>query len=134
VNPYELFLIYNELVKAEDAPNNNPPIAYMVDQSFVTKSKIEGMIQTIMVIQAAYAKAMLVNRTALRKAQLTNDIVTAEMTLQEAFNTDVEPLLKVVREGMGLDPNPLEAFRASGYMEKIRKERGTRAGAGGLGA
>ena len=134
VNPYELFLIYNELVKAEDAPNNNPPIAYMVDQSFVTKSKIEGMIQTIMVIQAAYAKAMLVNRTALRKAQLTNDIVTAEMTLQEAFNTDVEPLLKVVREWMGLDPNPLEAFRASGYMERIRKERGTRAGAGGLGA
>lgn len=134
VNPYELFLIFNELAKAENAPNNNPPIAYMVDQAFVTKSKIEAMIQTIMVIQAAYAKAMLIDRKKLRTAQLANDIVSAEMCMQEAFNADVEPLLKVVREEMGLGPDPLEAFRRSGYMDKIRKERGIRTGAGGLGA
>ena len=134
VNPYELFLIYNELVKAEDSPNANPPIAYMVDQAFVTKAKIEGMIQTIMQIQSAYAKATLVDRKKLHEAQLAHDIVKAEMCLQKAFNTDVEPLLKVVREEMGLAPSPLKAFKKSGYLEKIIAERGVRAGAGGLGA
>jgi len=134
INPYELFLIYNELVKAEMAPNNNPPIAYMVDQAHVTKSKMDAMIQTIMVIQGSYAKAMCINRKKLLDAQLAEDVVTAEMCLQEAFNTDVEPLLKIVREEMGLDPDPLEAFRASGYWEKVSRERGTRGGAGGLGA
>ncbi len=133
INPYELFLIYNELVKAEDAPNNNPPIAYMVDQAHVTKSKIDAMIQTIMQIQSAYAKAMCVDRKKLHEAQLAKDVVTSEMCMQEAFSTDVEPLLKTVREEMGLDPNPLEAFRASGYWDKVGKERGIRAGAG-LGA
>ena len=133
INPYELFLIYNELVKAEESPNNNPPVAYMVDQAHVTKSKIDAMIQTIMQIQSAYAKAMCVDRTKLHEAQLAKDVVTAEMCLQEAFNTDVEPLLKTVREEMGLDPNPLEAFRASGYWDKVGKERGIRSGAG-LGA
>lgn len=133
INPYELFLIYNELVKAEDAPNNNPPIAYMVDQAHVTKSKIDAMIQTIMHIQTAYAKSMCVDRAKVLEAQKANDIVSAENCLQEAFNTDVEPLLKVVREEMGLAPNPLQAFRASGYWDKVSNERGFRAGAG-LGA
>ena len=130
INPYEFFLIYNELVKAEDSPNANPPIAYMVDQGHVTKSKMDAMIQTIMHIQTAYAKAAIVDRKKLYDAQLAMDVVTAENCLQEAFNTDVQPLLKVVREEMGLDPNPLEAFRASGYWDKVSKERGIRTGAG----
>ncbi len=130
INPYELFLIYNELVKAENEPNNNPPIAYMIDQAHVTKAKIDAMIQTVMHIQTAYAKALCVNRGKLKNAQIEMDIVSAENCLQEAFNTDVEPLLKVVREEMGLDPNPLEAFRASGYWDKVSKERGFRSGAG----
>jgi L-rhamnose isomerase/sugar isomerase len=134
INPYELFLIYNELAKAEDAPNSNPPIAYMVDQAHVTKAKIDAMIQTIMQIQSAYAKAMCIDRKRLHAAQLANDVVSAEMCLQEAFATDVEPLLKLVREEIGLDPNPLEAFRASGYWEKVGKERGIRSGTGGVGA
>jgi len=134
INPYELFLIYNELAKAEDTPNNNPPVAYMVDQAHVTKSKIDAMVQTIMHIQTAYAKAMCINRKKLADAQMAKDVVTAETCMQDAFNTDVEPLLKVAREEMGLDPNPLEAFRASGYWDKVSKERGIRAGAGGLGA
>lgn len=133
INPYELFLIYNELVKAEDAPNNNPPIAYMVDQCHTTKSKIDAMIQTIIHIQTAYAKAMCIDRKKLYDAQVANDIVTAETCMQDAFNTDVQPLLKVAREEMGIDPNPLEAFRASGYWDKVSKERGIRQGAG-LGA
>jgi L-rhamnose isomerase / sugar isomerase len=134
VNPYELFLIYCELVKAEENPNGNPPVAYMIDQSFVTMSKIEGMIRTVTGIQSAYAKAMLVDRKKLLEAQLAHDVLSAEQCMQDAFNTDVEPLLKIVREEMGLDVNPLQAFKASGYVEKVQKERGTRSGAGGLGA
>ena len=130
INPYELFLIYNELVKAEDAPNHNPPVAYMVDQCHVTKQKMDAMIQTIIHIQTAYAKALCIDRKKLYDAQLARDVVTAETCLQEAFNTDVAPLLKVVREEMGIDPNPLEAFQASGYWEKVSKERGIRSGAG----
>lgn len=133
INPYELFLIYNELSKAEDFPNNNPPVAYMVDQAHVTKAKIDAMIQTIMHIQTAYAKSMCIDRKKLYDAQLAHDVVTAETCMQEAFNTDVEPLLKVVREEMGLDPNPLVAFQASGYWRKVSEERGFRSGAG-LGA
>ncbi|MFQ3549707.1 MAG: L-rhamnose isomerase [Armatimonadota bacterium] len=134
INPYELFLIYNELVKAEEEPNNNPPIAYMVDQAHVTKSKIDAMIQTILNIQSAYAKAMCIDRKSLYDAQMNNDIVTAENCLQTAFNTDVEPLLKTVREEMGLDPEPLNAFRNSGYWKKVSEERGIRSGSGGVGA
>lgn len=134
VNPYELFLIYNELVKAEDAPNGNPEIAYMIDQAHVTKSKIDAMIQTIMNIQRAYTKAMCVDRKKLHEAQLNQDIVTAENCMQEAFYTDVEPLLRAAREEMGLDPDPLAAFRKSGYWGKMEKERGIRTGSGGLGA
>jgi len=134
IDPYQLFRIYNELVKAEDDPNNDPQVAYMVDQAHVTKSKIEAMIQTIEHIQTAYAKALCVNRRRLEQAQLDNDVVTAETCLTEAFNTDVSPLVKVVRREMGLDVDPLEAFRASGYWEKVSRERGDRAGTGGLGA
>lgn len=135
MNPYELFLIYRELVKAEDTPNGNPPVAYMVDQAHVTKAKIDAMIQTIENIQTAYAKAMCVNEEKLREAQSQNDIVTAENCLVEAFNTDVSSLLKVVRVELGLDTCPLEAFRASGYWEKVSRERaGRSAKTGGLGA
>jgi len=134
INPYELFLIYNELVKAEDAPNQNPPVAYMVDQCHIMKSKIDAMIQTIEHIQTAYAKALCINRAKLLRAQKDYDIVTAETCMTEAFNTDVLPLLKVVREEMGVDPNPLDAFRASGYWARMAQERGDRAGSGGVGA
>ena len=134
INPYEFFLIYNELVKAEEHPNANPPIAYMVDQCHIAKSKIDAMIQTIEHIQTAYAKALCINRAKLAQAQAENDIVSAEVCMTEAFNTDVQPLLKVVREEMGVDPNPLDAFRASGYWARMAKERGDRAGTGGVGA
>lgn len=135
IDPYQLFRIYNELVKAEDSPNGNPPIAYMVDQAHVTKSKIEAMIQTIEHIQTAYAKAMCIDRRKLEQAQADNDIVSAENCMTDAFNTDVRPLLMVVREEIGLDPNPLEAFRAEGYWEKVSRERGGRTlSGGGVGA
>lgn len=131
-NPYELYLIYCELAAAEAEPNA-PKIEYMVDQCANLKPKIEDMIQTVMALQTAYCKALILNRKALREAQAAGDIVLAERTVQQAFSTDVEPLLRQVREEMGLDPDPLSAFRRSGYLERAARERGVRAGAGGLG-
>src|SRR5438132_2923676 len=133
VNPYELFLIYHELAKAEEERLPGPPVAYMVDQAFNTKKKIPGMIQTIMNIQAAYAKALIVDRAALAKAQAEGDVVGAEVALQEAYETDVSPLLKTVRAEMGVPEEPLKAYRDGDYQRRIEAERGIRQGAGGLG-
>ena len=123
VNPYELFLIYNELAAAEDDPAVQMDVAYMIDQSHNVKPKIEAMIQSIVNCQTAYAKALLVDRAALRDAQDNGDIVTAEETLMDAYQTDVRPLLAQVRIEMGLDPDPILAFRESGYLDKKIEER-----------
>ncbi|MBI5834392.1 MAG: sugar isomerase [Armatimonadetes bacterium] len=131
-NPYEFFLIYNELAAAEERPNA-PHIEYMIDQSHNIKSKIAEMIQTVMNIQTAYAKAMLVDRGALKAAQLAGDVQGAELCLVSAYETDVRPLVGLVREEMGLDPEPLKAFAASGYQAKVDAERANRVDAGGLG-
>lgn len=133
INPYELFLIYHELAKAEEDPTLQTQIAYMVDQGFNTKRKIPGMIQTIEMIQGSYARALTVNRRALAAAQADGDVTRAEAVLLEAFQTDLTPLLRRVRQEMGAAENPLAAYLASGYQEKIEKERGIRQGAGGLG-
>ncbi|MBX7257399.1 MAG: L-rhamnose isomerase [Candidatus Hydrogenedentes bacterium] len=123
INPYELFLIYNELISAEDDPSVSTNVAYMIDQSHNLKCKIEEMIQSVVNCQTAYAKALLVDRAALRAAQQNGDLVAAEELLQDAYQTDVRPLLAQVRIEMGIDPDPLKAFRESGYLEKIRKAR-----------
>jgi L-rhamnose isomerase/sugar isomerase len=133
INPYEFFLIYNELVKEELEPRGNPPVEYMVDQGFNTKKKIPGMIQTVLMIQTTYAKALCVDRGRLAAAQAAGDVVEAEQTLLDAFNTDVEPLLREVRREMGAPESPLAAYLAGGYQERIERERGIRSGAGGLG-
>jgi L-rhamnose isomerase/sugar isomerase len=123
INPYELFLIYNELVDAED-DGLKLDVAYMIDQSHNIKPKIEEMIQSVENIQKAYAKALIVDRKSLKRYQKEKDIVKAEKVLVEAFETDVMPLIYKVREDLGVPLDPLEAFRKSGYMEKIQRERG----------
>ena len=133
INPYEFFLIYNELVKEELQPRGNPAVEYMVDQGFNTKKKIPGMIQTVMMIQNTYAKALCVDRKTLADAAGNGDVVTAEQCLLDAFQTDVEPLLRAVRQEKGVPEEPLRAYLASGYQQKIEESRGIRAGAGGLG-
>lgn len=132
INPQELFLIYNELVREERNPHSQANIAYMIDQSHNLKPKIEEMIQSVEAIQRAYAQALIVPREELQAAQEAGDIVAAERLLQRAHQTDVEPLLQVVRMEMGKDPHPLEAFRASGYLQKAAAERreGPRSGWG----
>lgn len=132
VNPYEGFLIYNELVKAE-AADSSLNIAYMIDQSHNVKPKIEAMIQTVEHIQYTYAKALCVDRNRLAQAQSELNIVDCENVMTQAFFTDVRPLIHAVREEMGLNPEPLKAYRESGYQAKIAGERGIRDGGGGLG-
>ncbi len=123
INPYELFLIYNELVAAEDDPEIETDVAYMIDQSHNIKPKIEAMIQSVMNCQTAFARALLVDRETLRAAQRAGDVIAAEETLQDAYQTDVRPLLAQARIEMGLDPDPIHAYRQSGYQEKINKAR-----------
>ncbi|MBC7187316.1 MAG: L-rhamnose isomerase [Calditrichaeota bacterium] len=121
--PYELFLIFNELVKAQFDPERPQTVAYMIDQSHAIKPKIEAMVQSVLQVQETYCKALLVDREALAAAQLKNDVVAAEMILREAFATDVRPLLAHARIERGLPPDPLQAYRESGYFERIVRER-----------
>lgn len=126
INPYELFLIFNELVSAEIDPstrNTAKNIAYMIDQSHCIEPKVPAMIQSVLNVQTAYAKALLVDRDELKKAQENNDVMRAESIVRCAFETDVRPLLEKVREEMGLNPDPMKAYLESGYEEK-KLERG----------
>ncbi|PMQ00859.1 MAG: L-rhamnose isomerase [Dictyoglomus sp. NZ13-RE01] len=122
INPYELFLIFHEIIKAEK-DGLKVDIAYMIDESHNLKNKIEEMIQSVENIYRLYAKALIVDMKALKKYQEEGDIVMAENTLMSAFDTDVMPLIYKVREEMNLPLDPLKAFRESGYLEKIIKER-----------
>jgi L-rhamnose isomerase/sugar isomerase len=125
-NPYELFLIYNELVDASRA-GLPVDIVYMLDQSHNIEPSLEGIIQSVLNTQKAYAKALLVDRAALAKAQADTDVVLAGRLLMSAFELDVEPLLAQVRAEMGRDPDPLTAYRRGGYAARIaaaRKGRG----------
>ena len=134
INPYEFYLIYNELAAAEEDAGLAGRVEYMVDQSHNLKLKIPAMIQTIMACQAAYAKALLVDRAELKAAQEAGDVQWAELTIQDAYETDVRPLMVHVREQMGLAPDPLCDYLASGYQDQVESERGERVGTGGLGA
>lgn len=124
INPYEIFLIFQEIVKAESDPEvEELDISYMVDQMHIIKNKLEAMIQTVNTVQKLYAKALIVNQTALEEEQKNVNPVKAEEILKEAYETDVSPLVKKVMVEEGRSPEPLKAFRESGYMEKITEER-----------
>lgn len=130
INPYELFLIFNELIDGELDPAVDMDVAYMIDQSHNIKPKVEAMIQSVVNVQVAYARALLIDRAKLANARIAGDVVVAEETLLEAFRTDVRPLLAHVRDEMGLDPDPVAAYRASGYFAKVCAERGPASAAG----
>ncbi len=123
-NPFDLFCIFNEIVGAQAEGNVNANrIAYMIDQSHNIEPKIEAMIQSVLNVQTAYVKALLVDRQALRKAQETGDVLGGYRVLQAAYETDVRPLLVEFRIRQGIDPDPIAAFRASGYAERVASER-----------
>jgi L-rhamnose isomerase/sugar isomerase len=132
LNPFELFCIFNEIVDAGVEGNANAGrIAYMIDQSHNIEPKIEAMVQSILNIQTAYAKALLVDRAALRKAQEASDVLGGYRVLQAAYETDVRPLLAEVRVRQGLAPDPITALRSSGYTERVARERAAVATASG---
>lgn len=136
VNPYELFLIFNELADAElgasePAHTTANNVAYMIDQSHAVEGKLVPMIYSVLNCQEAYAKALLVPRKRLAAAQSEGDVMGAHRILTEAYRYDVRPLLAVVREEMGVPVDPISAYWAGGYEEKIRKERGLAETSGG---
>src|SRR5258706_1050519 len=124
VNPFELFCIFNEIAGAAAEGNSNAGrIAYMIDQSHNIEPKIEAMIQSVMNIQIAYAKSLLVDRAALRHVQKAGDVLAGYRELQAAYETDVRPLLAEVRRRQGLDVDPILALRSSGYVAQVARER-----------
>jgi len=127
IDPYALYLVFNELVDAMDDGVAGRQPAYMIDQSHNLKDPIEALLQTVDQLQRAYAKALLVDRGALAEHQQANDVLLAERTLQLAFSTDVSALVAEVRRRRGGALDPVAAFRASGYRAQKRAERTTQA-------
>jgi L-rhamnose isomerase/sugar isomerase len=137
VNPYELFLIYNELTGAalsEDEPASTTAqnVAYMLDQCHNVEGKLAPIIYSVLNCQEAYAKSLVVPQDRLAAVQAEGEVLEAHRILTEAFRIDVRPLLAQVREEMGVPTDPIAAYRASGYEEKIRSERGLAAASGGF--
>ncbi len=122
-DPYELYLIFAELVKAEfvhtDLRNDARRIAYMIDQSHAIEPKIPALIRSIMNVQTALAKALLIDFRALATAQASGDVLAAEGVMRDAFELDVRPLLRRVREVVGAPPDPLQAYLHSDHPQRI---------------
>ncbi len=128
INPFELFLIYVELVEAEESTR----IDYMIDQAHNIEPKIEAMILSVMNLQEAYAKALLLDRAALEEARREGDVLRAHRVLLDAYATDVRPLCAKVRVDLGASADPIATLQRSGYLERVMEERkeGVQAGWG----
>jgi L-rhamnose isomerase/sugar isomerase len=123
IDPFELFRIMREIART-DEPGR---IAFMIDQSHNIEGKIDAMIQSVSNVQLAYAKALCVDEDALTAAQRDGDVLGAHRVLMDAFETDVRPLLATLRAGLGVDGDPVTAFRSGGYAERLARKRGTAA-------
>jgi L-rhamnose isomerase/sugar isomerase len=123
IDPYQIFRIFHEIRMFEWETQSTADIAYMVDQSHNLKGKIEAMIQTVCTAQELYAKAALVDHQRLAKLQQSCSLVDAEETLRGAFWQDVRPVIEEWRKARNLPPDPMQAFRSSGYLERITHER-----------
>jgi len=121
-DPFQLFRIMHEIVLA-DAVGPQSGIAFMLDQCHNIEPKIPAVIRSVMNVQEATAKALLVDHASLAAAQRDGDVLGANAVLMDAYNTDVRPLLRDLRDAKGLDPDPIAAFHRSGYAERIRAER-----------
>ncbi|WP_213451641.1 L-rhamnose isomerase [Rhizomonospora bruguierae] len=121
-DPFQLFRIMYEIVRG-DALRPEAGIAFMLDQCHNIEPKIPAIVRSVLNVQEATAKALLVDADALAAAQRAGDVLGANAVLMDAYATDVRPLLREVREEAGLDPDPLAAYARSGYFDKIRAER-----------
>jgi L-rhamnose isomerase/sugar isomerase len=126
IDPYQVFRIFHEILFFEWENGKQADIAYMIDQSHNLKGKIEAMIQTVTMAQSLISKATLVDHAELSDAQEKSNLVRAESLLQDAFATDVRPAIQEWRQSKRLPKDPMDAFRQSGYLERITKERSAR--------
>ncbi|MEP2279285.1 sugar isomerase [Maribacter sp.] len=132
VKPYSLFLIFNALVYGMENNPQNPYPAWMIDASHNLKDPLEDLIQSLEAIKEAYAKALLVDQKLLKAAQLDHDVVKCQEIIQDAYRTDVRPLLEKARLSKGGALNPLNAYRSLNVRENLIKERGANSVASGL--
>ena len=132
IKPYALFLIFNELVYGMQNNSQNPDLAWMIDASHNVKDPLEDLIQSLEAIQVAYAKALLVDQDLLKTAQIENDVVKCQEILQDAYRTDVRPLLEKARLNLGGALSPIKAYRSLDIRNHLIKERGKNTIATGL--
>lgn len=132
IKPYALFLIFNELVYGMENNPQNPDLAWMIDASHNVKDPLEDLIQSLEAIQEAYAKALLIDQHALKAAQLNNDVVKCQEILQEAYRTDVRPLLEKARLNRGGAISPIKAYRELDLRNHLIDTRGKHTIATGL--
>jgi L-rhamnose isomerase/sugar isomerase len=134
INPYQLFLIFNELVEGMDARgmNHATDLGWMIDASHNLKDPIEDLLQSIQAIQIAYAQALIVDKPALQAAQKVNDVAKAQEILQAAYRTDVRALVSEASLRAGGAIDPIGAYRKLKVRENLVKERGEKTVATGL--
>ena len=134
INPYQLFLIFNELVEGMDARNMNhaTDLGWMIDASHNVKDPLEDLLQSVEAIKIAYAQALLVDRKELNRAQERNDVAKAQEILQQAYRTDVRPLLAEARLKAGAAIQPIQLFRELNVRKQLISERGLKTIATGL--
>jgi L-rhamnose isomerase/sugar isomerase len=133
IKPYQLFLIFNELVDGIKSPEvKNPDLGWMIDASHNIKDPLEDLLQSVDAITLAYAQALIIDRKALEAAQNNNDVVAAQEILQNAYRTDVRSLVAEARRLKGAAIDPLGFFRSEKVRESLIKERGTSTLATGL--
>ncbi len=121
-DPFQLFRILHEIVQ-QDAHRASSGVNFMLDQCHNIEPKVQGQIRSVLNVEEALAKALLVDRAALEEAQRSGDVLGANGTVMDAYNTDVRGLLADRREGRGLPRDPVAAFKASGYLERVSGER-----------
>jgi L-rhamnose isomerase/sugar isomerase len=134
INPYQLFLIFNELVEGMDARNMDHAsgLGWMIDASHNVKDPLEDLLQSIEAIKIAYAQALMVDRRELNRAQEKNDVVRAQEILQQAYRTDVRPLIAEARLKAGAALEPIQLFRELSVRKQLISERGAKTVATGL--
>jgi L-rhamnose isomerase/sugar isomerase len=126
IKPYQLFLIFNELVEGMDARgmNHATDLGWMIDASHNVKDPLEDLLQSVEAIMISYAQALLVDRVALNEAQLNNDVVAAQEILQNAFRTDVRAIVAEARLRAGAALNPLQFYRTQQVRNQLIHQRG----------
>ncbi|AQG82341.1 TIM barrel protein [Spirosoma montaniterrae] len=134
IKPYQLFLIFNELVEGMDARvmNHATDLGWMIDASHNVKDPLEDLLQSVEAIMLAYAQALSVPRRALEDAQQNNDVVTAQEILQNAFRTDLRALVAEARLRAGAALNPVALYRSLNVRQNLINERGLKTVATGL--